>query len=118
MSKYFGWTDREDVADDFFSRRYRDPKPEIPSDFPTDDEILFADYHCYSYEGSAHVIYQRHGRLFQVEGSHCSCYGLEDQWSPGKTTWAALKLRKDKGTFYSLSPEGQEALFKMIEANS
>ena len=33
------------------------------------------------------------GTFYEVEGSHCSCYGFEDQWEPGQTSLGALKMR-------------------------
>lgn len=46
------------------------------------DEVLLAMYNIDGYEGSADVIYRQADRYYWVHGSHCSCYGLEDQWSP------------------------------------
>lgn len=45
--------------------------------------VLSAHYDRADYDGSAHVLY-RDGRgvLWWVEAGHCSCYGLEGQWSP------------------------------------
>jgi hypothetical protein len=34
------------------------------------------------------------GDLFEVSGSHCSCYGFEDQFQPDKTTLEYLKSDK------------------------
>lgn len=34
------------------------------------------------------------GALFEVSGSHCSCYGFEDQFSPEATTVEYLKSDK------------------------
>jgi|SRR5579862_192258 len=34
------------------------------------------------------------GALFEVSGSHCSCYGFEDQWTPESTTLEYLKSDK------------------------
>ena len=43
---------------------------------------IFAAYDVDGYEGYALVIFN-YGRKYKiVEGSHCSCYGLEDQWKP------------------------------------
>ena len=55
--------------------------------------ILFASYVAGGYEGSALVIYEREGKLYEVNGSHCSCYGLENQWEPEETSMEALKMR-------------------------
>ena len=46
------------------------------------DEVLLAVYDSHLYEGYADVIYRQGDRYYWVHGSHCSCYGLEDQWSP------------------------------------
>jgi hypothetical protein len=40
------------------------------------------------------LIYEKNGVLYEVNGSHCSCYGYEGQWRPEVTTWAALKMRQ------------------------
>lgn len=45
-------------------------------------EILFAAYGAQSYEGDARVIFKKDDKIYVVAGSHCSCYGLEDQWDP------------------------------------
>jgi len=34
------------------------------------------------------------GELFEVHGSHCSCYGFEDQFTPEQTTLEYLKSDK------------------------
>lgn len=46
------------------------------------DEVLLAVYDCELYEGYANVIYRQADRYYWVHGSHCSCYGLEEQWDP------------------------------------
>lgn len=56
-------------------------------------EILYATYDCGGYEGDAHVIFRKDDKLYEVNGSHCSCYGLEGQWKPEETTVAALLFR-------------------------
>lgn len=57
-------------------------------------DILLASYALEDYEGSAFVLFKRAGKLFEVNGSHCSCYGLEGQWEPEETTAEALLARK------------------------
>lgn len=44
-------------------------------------KILFAGYYG-GYEGEAFVLFAKGGKLYEVYGSHCSCYGLENQWEP------------------------------------
>lgn len=61
-------------------------------------KILFASYGSENYSGDAFVLFAEKGKLYEVNGSHCSCYGLEGQWSPEKTSLKALKHRLEKGT--------------------
>lgn len=56
-------------------------------------EILYAIYDSADYEGWAQVIFRKDGKLYEVHGSHCSCYCLEDQWSPEETLVEALLMR-------------------------
>lgn len=60
-------------------------------------EVLFASYGTDNYSGDAFVLFRRDGKLFEVNGSHCSCYGLEGQWDPEETTVAALRHRLTDG---------------------
>lgn len=59
--------------------------------------ILFAQYDYQDYEGYAFVLFERDGKLYEVNGSHCSCYGLEDQWCPEETSVEAVKHYMDNG---------------------
>lgn len=58
----------------------------IESQFATmmgpEPELVYAVYSTPSYEGHASVIYRQAGQWFEAGGGHCSCYGLEDQWTP------------------------------------
>ncbi len=60
--------------------------------------ILFASYGCDNYEGGAFVLFERDGELFEVNAGHCSCYGLEGQFSPELTTLEALAYRLTNGS--------------------
>lgn len=60
-------------------------------------KILLASYTNECYEGDAFVLFERDGKLFEVNGGHCSCFGLEGQWEPEETTKEALIHRLDKG---------------------
>lgn len=67
-------------------------------DIPINDlaglAILFASYDGGGYDGDAHVIFEDStGKLYEVQGSHCSCYGLEKQWNPEETSWEAIGIR-------------------------
>ncbi|MCF7618521.1 hypothetical protein [Bacillus sonorensis] len=60
-------------------------KNDVLSDFEeidTDLNILFASYGSDLCEDKAWVLFEDKGKLFEVNGSHCSCYGLEYQWEP------------------------------------
>jgi hypothetical protein len=58
-----------------------------------DIEILYAWYGYGSYDGQAHVIFRKDDKVYEVNGSHCSCYGLEGQWEPEETSVIALLAR-------------------------
>lgn len=62
-------------------------------------EILLASYTYENYSGYAFVLYRdkTDGKLYEVNGSHCSCYGLEGQWSPEDTTVEVLRHRLERG---------------------
>lgn len=64
-------------------------------------EILFAQYEVEGYEGSAYVLFRKDGKLFEVSGGHCSCYGLENQWAPEEIAPEALRHRLEKGEYFS-----------------
>jgi len=92
--KYRGgqWGDRDGVAGEFFPVYDRETRP-LPDDFPTDEQIVYAYYSYEDYHGTALVLFERDGTLYEVNGSHCSCMGLEEQWEPEETSWAALAAR-------------------------
>lgn len=76
---------------------------DVFSQFETKDEgregvrILFATYTYENYSGSAFVLLEKDGKLFEVNGSHCSCYGLEGQWALEEADKDALLHRLRKG---------------------
>jgi hypothetical protein len=84
----------------------------MKSDFGISDadlqgvNILLASYTYEDYSGDAFVLFEKDGKLFEVNGSHCSCYGLEScgigrdettQWQPEETTKEALIHRLTDG---------------------
>lgn len=75
--------------------------------------ILIASYDLGDYCGDAFVLYVENGRLYEVHGSHCSCYGLEDQWEPEETMFSALKHRIEKGSLRKLC--GDEDILCMLK---
>lgn len=88
MEKYNDlFVDRDSIAKEFNV---------AVDDVPTDDELIYANYSYESYSGDAFVVFKRDGKLYEVSGGHCSCYGLEGQWEPEETTVEALAMRDDK----------------------
>lgn len=86
------------------------PKPHERPEFQ-DIDVLFASYTYRDYEGDAFVLFRKDGKLFEVNGGHCSCYGLEGQWEPEETTIEALehRLKNDYfGKSYSRNTFGFE----------
>lgn len=101
----------------------------ISDDDLVDCEILLASYVNENYEGAAFVLFVKDGKLFEVNGSHCSCYGLkeqnycgddETQWQPEETSKAAIIKRLEAGIFgiecYSGSNTFAEQLLALMES--
>lgn len=67
---------------------------------PTTERILIAEYEPGDYSGSAAVFFEKDGEFYELYGSHCSCYGLENQWEPEKINLEAYEklLGKSWGT--------------------
>ena len=106
--KYFGsWSDYAGLVESFFPDYFHEVKP---ISLATDDEIVFASYGGGAYEGDALVLYERNGQLYEVSGSHCSCYGLEGQWEPEATSWQALQERQ----LYDHDTEAVDALSALV----
>jgi len=92
---YLGnFENKQDVFQEF-SHSY-DHIDESFEDFK-DIEILLAVYDNEDYEGSAFVLFQQNGKLYEVNGGHCSCYGLEGQWDPEETSVKELRHRLENG---------------------
>jgi len=74
---------------------------DIASSFRTelsdDIDVLLAAYSDEDYSGDAFVVFIKDDKLYEVNGSHCSCMGLEDQWEPEETTFEALEHRMTEG---------------------
>lgn len=60
-------------------------------------EVIVASYESEEYSGRAYVLFAKDGELYEVHGSHCSCYGLsEDGWSPEPCTLDELRVMLNK----------------------
>ena len=80
------WT-KKDLLKDF----------QISEDEIKDCKILLAYYSYEDYEGDAFVLLEKDGQLYEVNGSHCSCYGLEGQWNLESTNKESLMHRLENG---------------------
>jgi hypothetical protein len=58
------------------------------------------DWGCDS--SSFFLLRDKDGNLFEVHGSHCSCYGFEDQFTLEPTTIEALKFRINESYNHSV----------------
>jgi len=92
-----GFACREDV----FTQFAKSDEPDI--------QILYANYDNADYDGSAEVVYYRKStkKYYEAYGSHCSCYGLEDQWE-GDEEIVAEELLKRNGNLNQLFLEYQK----------
>lgn len=72
-------------------------------------EPMVAWYIEEGYEGYALVVYLFNGKLYEVNGSHCSCYGLEGQWEPEEVVLAEALPR-----WLREPPELREALEALV----
>ena len=78
-------------------------KEDVKREFAVKDDslnnafIILAWYGYGDYDGSAFVLFEREGQLYEVNGGHCSCYGLEECWDPEETDAKALIHRIDNG---------------------
>lgn len=92
------WSSKESVFTDFENSGWGDDAKQI---IPNKDDIdiLLASYTYEYYSGYAFVLFRdkANGNLYEVNGSHCSCYGLEGQWSPEETTVQVLRHRLERG---------------------
>lgn len=83
---------------------------------PKKIKILFAYYtddEYSGYEKEAFILFEENSKLYEVNGHHCSCYGLEGQWEPEETTKESLLHRIEKGnnsSFKRYSTEIKKAL--------
>lgn len=91
------WKDaeRNDILRDFL--RYGDKGREEAFKIFDGVNILFASYGYANYSGDAFILFEKEGGLFEVNGSHCSCYGLEGQWEPTPVSIEELEHRLKNG---------------------
>lgn len=78
--------------------------------------ILFACYFYEYYDGDAYVIFEENGKLYDVRGGHCSCYGLEGQFNPNETTAEALRMyvHSDNWGYTAYSAEALQSMKDVV----
>lgn len=57
-------------------------------------KVLYAWYEYADYSGSAFVLLKKGRKLYEVNGGHCSCYGLEGQFDLEETSAEAILKRQ------------------------
>jgi hypothetical protein len=101
------WAGLDDLTDEFFRAGARGLSYIYVSDEEAAIElssamegvqILFAHYEAADYSGDCFVLFEKAGRLYEVNGSHCSCHGLEGQWEPEETSAEAIRHRITEGS--------------------
>jgi len=116
------FTSKEDIAEEFSGERF-EYNPKAKAGGRADilgqlETVHLAWYGDGDYCGDALVIYENGGKLYHVEGGHCSCYGLEGQWDPTETTWKAVgmivKARIDVLSEYSSGYEGEKQMAERL----
>lgn len=90
---------KEDVGSEFAEENYDIPRNERVIEGFYKCNVLFASYGTGNYSGDAFVLFEQDGKLYEVNGSHCSCNGLEGQWYPEETSVEALVSRLTDGSF-------------------
>ena len=94
---YLGiFADKGDILREFGNVGYGECDQDLKA-YLKDCKILLAWYGHGDYDGSAFVLFERDGKLYEVNGGHCSCFGLEGQWEPEETSVEALRHRINEG---------------------
>ncbi|MBB4192767.1 hypothetical protein [Rhizobium aethiopicum] len=78
--------------------------------------VIVASYTYENYSGDAYVLFERDGKLFEVHGGHCSCYGLEGQWEPEEADRDAIIHRITKGTWHADAVAVKGAVLAALQA--
>lgn len=86
--------------EDFESIEHLKKEFDITDEDLKEVEILFAVYRVCCYEGQSIVLFKKEDKFYIVDAAHCSCHGLEGQWSPTETNEKALKMEIDAKSNY------------------
>jgi len=112
----------DDVVMNFAGVTYADEADQKRArlSIPEPDEVLLAAYEYEDYSGDAVVIYRNGDKFYMNFGGHCSCHGLEDQWSPEEydrdTALAYWEKMRDDG--YGLQQTFAPQIIERIKASS
>lgn len=85
------------VAEDFSEYSGRERAATL---IPEPEQVILAAYTYEDYSGDAWVVYRQGTKFYEVNGGHCSCYGLEGQFDPeeyadAQTFLAVLERRNE-----------------------
>lgn len=83
-----------------------------PADALKGAKMYLAWYGYGDYSGMSLVVFEKNKKLYEVNGSHCSCHGLEGQWEPEETSWEALQMRD----YYDGSYEGSNDAHEILQS--
>jgi hypothetical protein len=95
---------------------WADVQREFEMDVPEPDQVIYAVYDLADYEGYANVIYRNGDRFYWAYGSHCSCFGLKDQWDPEEYDARQLIDVLRRGDHWRLYDRGDEVQEHIIAA--
>lgn len=68
-------------------------------------EIIVASYTDEDYSGDAYVLFKKDGKFFEVEGGHCSCFGLSESsyWGDSDSQWKPQEVSLERLHDYTKS---------------
>lgn len=78
------------ALEDFSGMSEKEIKEKIVADFEIAEETLrdtailiaYMSEGSYGCDSDAFIVFRKDGVLYEVQGSHCSCFGFEGQWEP------------------------------------
>ena|ERR1700688_83073 len=79
------------------------------------EEVIVAVLDEGYYDGSAYVIYRNKDKYYILHGSHCSCYGFEDQFYPEEYEKEEFKECMKRANFWFSDKDKKEYLKKYVE---
>lgn len=94
------WDSKESMIADFegvYNKENLKPEQIVKYDHV---DVILASYGTDNYSGGAFVLFRstKDGKLYENHGSHCSCYGLKDQWDEEPCDLESLKKRVFDGS--------------------